>query len=164
MKVIFLGIGAATSLAAFCLIVTTPVSFAARQYPVDAVAFLNQRAAQRDNIVILNEYSWGGYLIWNAPEIKVFIDGRMPHWIAPDGTSAMKDYISIFLTKPDPVSQQGLLKKWGVNTVLIQNPGTDQKSDSAILIKTLQTAGWSITYKDTIAIVLQYGPNPDKEH
>ena len=25
---------------------------------------------------IFNQYVWGGYMEWNAPELKTFIDGR----------------------------------------------------------------------------------------
>ena len=46
-------------------------------YPVDAVSFLVRHKAQGR---IYSEYEWGGYLIWKAPALKVFIDGRMPSW------------------------------------------------------------------------------------
>jgi hypothetical protein len=42
------------------------------EYPSQALAAL---ATVPDNL--LNEYDWGGYLIWNAPEHQVFIDGRL---------------------------------------------------------------------------------------
>ena len=41
-------------------------------YPRGALAALS---AARGNL--LNEYDWGGYLIWNAPDHPVFIDGRL---------------------------------------------------------------------------------------
>lgn len=41
-------------------------------YPAGALAAL--RAAPRE---LLNEYDWGGFLIWNAPEHPVFVDGRL---------------------------------------------------------------------------------------
>ena len=41
-------------------------------YPRDALATL--AAAPRE---VLNEYDWGGYLIWSAPDHPVFIDGRL---------------------------------------------------------------------------------------
>lgn len=45
---------------------------------------------------LFNIYGWGGYLILRAPEIPVFIDGRMPHWGEGTPQSAMQDYISVF--------------------------------------------------------------------
>jgi hypothetical protein len=155
MKIFFKGIGFAVSATAFCLIFFAPITLAATQYPASAVAFLNQSAAQGNHIVPLNYYSWGGYLIRNAPEIKVFIDGRMPHWIAPDGTSAMKDYITLFLTKPNPATQEAIIKKWGINTVLIPTSDTTSNNNDIALIKELQSEGWTATYQDSIAIILQ---------
>ncbi len=40
-------------------------------YPRDALASLETTSGN-----LLNEYAWGGYLIWNAPRHPVFIDGR----------------------------------------------------------------------------------------
>lgn len=37
-------------------------------------------------------YSWGGYLIWNYPEIKPVIDGRMHLWKDDKGFSGFIDY------------------------------------------------------------------------
>ena len=37
-------------------------------------------------------YGWGGYLIWNYPEIKPSIDGRMHIWRDESGYSAFEDY------------------------------------------------------------------------
>lgn len=42
-----------------------------RAYPSAALPFLRSGSGR-----LLNEYDWGGYLIWNAPERAVFIDGR----------------------------------------------------------------------------------------
>ena len=118
--------------------------------------FLNHSAAQGNKIVLLNTYIWGGYLIWAAPTIKVFIDGRMPHWIAPDGVSAMGDYIKLLLTPVAPDAQLAILKKWGVNTVLISFQ--DATSGNAGFVATLKSAGWVITYHDATAVILQYRP------
>jgi hypothetical protein len=159
MKIFFKGIGLVVSVAALCLVFFAPITLAATQYPASAVAFLNQSAAQGNHIVLLNYYSWGGYLIWNVPEIKVFIDGRMPHWIAPDGTSAMKDYITLFLAKPDPAAQEAIIKKWGINTMLIPSSDAAANNNDIALIKELQSEGWTATYKDSIAIILQCDTN-----
>lgn len=41
---------------------------------------------------ILTFYNWGGWLIWNYPEIKPSIDGRMPFWRDETGFNAFADY------------------------------------------------------------------------
>ncbi|OGG39500.1 hypothetical protein A3J20_05850 [Candidatus Gottesmanbacteria bacterium RIFCSPLOWO2_02_FULL_42_29] len=40
----------------------------------------------------LSNYNWGGWLIWNYPEIKPSIDGRMHLWRDEKGTSAFAEY------------------------------------------------------------------------
>ena len=47
--------------------------------PTKAVQFLAARG-NGANERLLNDYNWGGYLIWNLPDYKVYIDGRMPSW------------------------------------------------------------------------------------
>jgi hypothetical protein len=159
VKMTVRGIGIAASIAAFCLIIITPITLAETQYPTGAVSFLNQSATQGKHIVILNNYNWGGYLIWNAPEIKVFVDGRMPHWVAPDGTSAMTDYADIFLSPTSTIKKLVIIKKWGINTILIENPNLplnnqDQIESGTAFIQTLRSAGWVIAYHDPTAIIL----------
>ena len=46
-------------------------------YPKEAVSYLNENLPRGE---IFSEYGWGGYLIWNLPQKKVFVDGRMPSW------------------------------------------------------------------------------------
>jgi len=46
-------------------------------YPEKAVEYLNKNKIKGN---IFSLYGWGGYLVWNAPHNKIFIDGRMPSW------------------------------------------------------------------------------------
>ncbi len=45
-------------------------------------------------------YEWGGFLIWQKPQIKVFADGRMPAWRDADGKSPYQVYLEIIQTQP----------------------------------------------------------------
>jgi len=45
-------------------------------------------------------YEWGGFLIWQKPEIKVFVDGRMPAWKGEDNKSPYQTYLEIIQTQP----------------------------------------------------------------
>ncbi|HUC02188.1 MAG TPA: hypothetical protein VMA75_04820 [Candidatus Paceibacterota bacterium] len=154
-KKIFRGVGNTLSVAAFGAIVVTPATLVPSQYPVGAVTLLNDQAAQGNHIVLLNFYGWGGYLDWNAPEIPVFIDGRMPHWTEPDGTSAMQNYVDIFLAPTNWPTQETILKEWGVNTVLIQSSKQGESNANTTLTGELLANGWAETYKDQTAIVLE---------
>ncbi|MBI2593781.1 hypothetical protein HYW44_04025 [Candidatus Daviesbacteria bacterium] len=46
-----------------------------------------------DNLLSL--YGWGGYMIWNYPEVKPSIDGRMHLWKDDKGYSAFSDYYAL---------------------------------------------------------------------
>ncbi len=41
---------------------------------------------------MLTFYNWGGYLIWNYPQIKPSIDGRMHLWVDKKGYSGFAEY------------------------------------------------------------------------
>jgi len=83
-----------------------------RNYPEKAVAYLQQNPVPGP---MFNEYGWGGYLIWSrSPHSRVFIDGRADIY---EHGGVLKDYMSISLLEPDT---QALLRKYGVNSCLIQ--------------------------------------------
>ncbi len=44
------------------------------------------------NHKLISLYGWGGWLIWNYPEIKPTIDGRMSFWKDEKGYSGFKEY------------------------------------------------------------------------
>ncbi len=46
-------------------------------YPTSAITYLKIHPYSGQ---LFAPYEWGGYLIWQYPEKKVFIDGRMPSW------------------------------------------------------------------------------------
>ncbi len=87
-------------------------------YPTRAVQILKEEI-KKEKVVLMNYYGWGGYIIFNAPEIKVFIDGRMPHWVDEKGNSAMKDYVRVYYTT-DRNAVSEVFKKYGINTALIK--------------------------------------------
>lgn len=52
----------------------------------------------RDNNLtdnLLSLYGWGGFMIWNYPEVKPSIDGRMHLWKDETGYSAFSDYYAL---------------------------------------------------------------------
>jgi hypothetical protein len=48
---------------------------------------------------VFANYEWGGFLIWQKLNIKVFVDGRMSAWKAPDNTYPYQTYLEIIQTK-----------------------------------------------------------------
>lgn len=81
-----------------------------RAYPVGALTTLREGTG-----TLLNEYDWGGYLIWRAPERPVFVDGRLfpflpevfADWneavkLGPRWRAVLERYdVSAVLLKPD---------------------------------------------------------------
>jgi hypothetical protein len=62
---------------------------------------------------MLNEYVYGGYLIWAAPEYPVFVDGRADIY---EWAGVLGDYGSWATLQSDPNS---LLDKYRVNFCLL---------------------------------------------
>lgn len=80
-------------------------------YPYDAVEYLKSHPQER----ILAEYGWGGYLIWQLPQSKTFIDGRMPGWKRGQ-KEILTDYVKVVdLQNEGPQ----LLDHWQVQAVLL---------------------------------------------
>ncbi|MEE8558610.1 MAG: hypothetical protein V3T14_12075 [Myxococcota bacterium] len=71
------------------------------EYPVDAVRFLKSTGLDRARG--LNEYKWGGYLIWNG--VPVFIDGRANTLY---GERFLERYFRAyaFEVAPDPLAEE----------------------------------------------------------
>ena len=98
---------------AFVLVVAALASaFAAptradeRAYPAAALDALRQ-----DSGVLLNEYDWGGYLIFNLPERPVFIDGRYVPYLG----GVLDEYRALVGLRP---GWRDLLEKYKVSELL----------------------------------------------
>lgn len=69
---------------------------------------------------IFTMYEWGGYFIWQLPEAKVFVDGRMPAWHTNSGKSPYTIYLEIIQAQP---GWEKTLIKHRTDTLAIK-PGT----------------------------------------
>lgn len=148
-------------------------------YPEKAVEFLKTLPFSEN---LLNNYGWGGYLIWNLPERKVFIDGRMPSW-RENGQFVFGDYIKLMQTEGDT---EQLLLKYNIKIVLLNKNIKDQAEKymeytekpknqllkffeekkwickifgicipSKNIYNELINLNWRISYQDDIAIILE---------
>ncbi|HEV2011539.1 MAG TPA: hypothetical protein VGS17_11000 [Candidatus Limnocylindria bacterium] len=69
--------------------------------PVAAVPLL------RPGPGLLNEYDWGGYLIWSAPQTPVFVDGRLTPYLG----AVLNDYSTVVGVHPgwrDVITRRGI--------------------------------------------------------
>jgi hypothetical protein len=110
----------------------------AERYPQKAVEYLSQHPQPGP---MLNEYDWGGYLIW-APDLhhKVFVDGRADFY---EYAGVLSDYFDIAGVKPDALF---LLRKYHIQFCLIQ-----QNAPLGTFLGTLP--GWEKVYQDELSAI-----------
>jgi hypothetical protein len=96
-----------------------------RAYPSGALGELRQASG-----VLLNEYDWGGYLIWRAPERRVFIDGRLFPYLP----KVLADWNAAVRLAP---GWRDVLEAYGVSTVLLR--------PDRPLVGALRESGWRET-------------------
>lgn len=116
--------------------------------PCAAVAFLkeNPHLCHR----LYHAYEWGGFLDWQLPNIKTFVDGRMPAWPTPAGKSPYTIYLEIIQARPG--FNQRLIN-YGADCLLI---GRGTFLDLAL--KEKPSLSWQPIYEDKQAVLYQYQP------
>lgn len=75
-------------------------------YPQKALDFIEKENLKGN---ILAEYEWGGFISWYKPNIKIFIDGRMPSW-----TGVLQDFILVRLK-----GNESILQKYKIDYLLL---------------------------------------------
>lgn len=114
------------------------------KFPYDAVEYIKQNKPIGN---MFNNYNWGGYLIWQLPEYKTFIDGRMPAWRDSTG-SLFEEYI---LIRDQPHNQIQVfldyVEKYNITWVL-------DYSDSKLVEVLVSEYNWQEVYRDDIAVVI----------
>jgi hypothetical protein len=111
------------------------------QYPTAALQFMQR---QHLNGRIFNEYVWGGYIEWNAPQVKVFIDGRGDIFMS-NGT--FDDHFSAMVIG-EPFQ---ILDKYKIDYVLLQ-----PKQPLAYLLE--HSPAWHMIYSDRVAVLFERTP------
>jgi hypothetical protein len=107
-----------------------------KEYPEGAVQYLINHPVQGR---FLNDYGWGGYLIWAArPRNMIFIDGRADIY---EFGGVLSDYLSIMRLEPNALQ---LLKKYDVEACLI-------KQDAPLGTALAGMPGWERVYQDAVA-------------
>ena len=88
---------------------------------------------------VLNEYDWGGWLIYAKPSTPVFIDGRLFPYVP----SVLEDYRAIIGAHP---GWEDVVARRGVIAMLV-------RPTDAIAVRA-PDRGWRVAYRDDIAVVL----------
>ncbi|MFZ5424397.1 MAG: hypothetical protein ACOZAO_01225 [Patescibacteria group bacterium] len=114
---------------------------AKKDYPYNAVTYLKEVPLTGN---MYNNYQWGGFLIWQLPTHKTFIDGRMPSWRTETGESVFEDYINL---ETSPKDNLDLLEKYNIDWI-IHTPNSS-------LVAYLRTSkNWETVYLDDVSIIL----------
>jgi hypothetical protein len=108
-----------------------------KQNPAKAVEFIN---THRFSGHMLNEWTYGGYLIWAAPNHPTFIDGRGDIF---EETGVLKDFAAWAKLESDP---HVLLDKYPIDFCLLAR-GSPMSHVLPLL------PGWKTAYSDDTAIV-----------
>ena len=110
-------------------------SYLNSSYPVKAIDWIR---TERPAGPMLNEYNWGGYLIWFLREYPVFVDGRTDLY----GDEVLGQWITVIQAGK---GWQAILDKWKIKLILIE-PGRP-------LAVALPLAGWKLAYQDDQALI-----------
>jgi hypothetical protein len=102
---------------------TDPFFSFCHKYPCQAVSFLKDSPHLQDKKVF-NYYGWGGYLIHEYPQGRLFIDGRLPQYRLGDSTM-LEEYYYFF----DPDLTAKMLDEYDVEMVLFKKIRSPEKYD-----------------------------------
>lgn len=107
-------------------------------FPVKALPYLHSIAGTGN---VFNDFGWGGWLVWNVPEMKDFIDSRVDIFVH-DGV--MQDYLDATeIHRPFEV-----LDRYRIRYVFM-----DRKSALAWVLG--HSTAWKMTYKDERAVAFE---------
>jgi len=110
----------------------------AKQYPVQAVRYLNRHPIPGR---MFNEYAFGGYLVWSRdPQHKVFIDGRGDVY---ERAGVFSDYMAVIDLKPEALA---ILRSYRIKSCLIY-----QNSPVATLLHA--SPDWKQVYRDKLSAI-----------
>ena len=102
-------------------------------YPLAAVEYLKKNPIAGN---MFNEYNWGGFLVWQYPEKKTFIDGRMPSW-RMNGFSIFQQFNK---TMKYDEGWNETFQKYNISFALVYNNPINEMMFSSI--------GWKKIYSD----------------
>ena len=105
-------------------------------FPVQALPWVQ---AQNFEGRVFNQFTWGGYLLYAAPEIPVFIDGQTDFY----GEQLTRDYVTVVLAQP---GWDSLLVQHQIDWTLTE---TKQPLNQVLDLRT----DWERVYEDSTATV-----------
>lgn len=139
LNLIIIGFLGAIAFGRLGLMTLRPVvdHFMENDYPVGAVQWLQEIPTPGN---MLNEYNWGGYLIFANPQNRVFVDGRTDLF----GDDIIGQWQKAVLGDPE---WDTIFEEWDIHLVLLQ--------PDRPIIALLKNNGWQMVYEDSRSILLE---------
>ena len=106
-------------------------------YPMRGMEWLKENQPAGN---LLNEYDWGGFLIWNVPDNLVFVDGRTDLY----GDKVLSDWITLVQAGENT---QSLLDQYQIQTIMLR--------PDRPLVKLLAGQGWEVKVNDSAVVILE---------
>ncbi len=103
--------------------------------PVDAVNYLNDSDISGN---MFNSYNWGGYLMFNAPQHQVYIDGRTDLYF-----EFLNDYFAVAIGSKEWRNE---FEQWDIQFAVIE-------TGSGLAEELELDAGWRTEYQDNLASI-----------
>lgn len=123
----------------------------AKSYPVAAVSHLKAHPAQGN---LLNDYLWGGYLGWEDPDLKVFIDSRVDVF---EYAGVLQDYLDLLgsdslVRRLDPI-----LQKYNIRYVLFPSGDNGNRllQGSGLIYLLQHNPNWKVDYQDKVCVLME---------
>ncbi len=123
---------------------TSPETFFEQtDYPIEAVRWIRNHR-QEVGTRLYHDYGYGGFLLWQLPGVKVFIDGRMPAWRIGD-RRIFQDYVNLNRADSPDLS---VLDRYGVDWALVPR-------GSALALTLESNPGWKSLYVDAKVVIVR---------
>lgn len=108
------------------------------EYPKAAMEYMRAHGV---NGRLFNQYKWGGYIEWNYPEVKPFIDGRADIFIY---NGVFRDFLRA--TALD--DSFAILDQHKIDDVLLQ-------PNEPLVYMLKRSPSWRVAYADNVAVLLE---------
>jgi hypothetical protein len=121
-------------------------------YPKQALAYLKLHPYEGQ---LFAPYEWGGYLEWQYPNHKVFIDGRMPSWrwqspYKKESSDAFAEYQAVLAGKK-PITD--IISKYDITRIIFYKALSDKPAVVKIIQTDLAKNGMKKIYQDNTAVI-----------
>jgi hypothetical protein len=123
----------------------------AETYPAGAISYLKAHPAQGN---LLNFYLWGGYIEWNDPSTKVFVDSRVDIF---EYAGILQDYLDLLGSDTLVRRLHPILEKYNARYVLFPSgdSANPNLAGSGLIYLLQHDANWKVAYQDKVSVLME---------